>query len=263
MCSIVSVSRASYYKYLKSDCKSSNIDNIVIDIFNKTGKKAGYRTIKMLLNSRYALSVNHKKVQRIMRENGLKSIVRPKICKFTEQRQIKDNILSRDFIAAKPNQKYVTDITYIPIRNGMMYLSTVIDLYDNYPVVWLLSDCIDKQISINTMKQLSMKFDLNNVIIHSDQGIHYSNKEYVELLKSLGVKQSMSRKGNCWDNAPAESFFSQYKCECIYLQKSKLTSQFNVREITEEYLDYYINDRPQKRLNGLSPGMFRERIMNG
>lgn len=259
----MSVSRASYYKFLKSDCKSSEIDSIIIDIFNKTGKRAGYRAIKMLLKSRYSLRVNHKKVQRIMQENDLKSIVRPKTHKFTEQRQIKNNILNRDFKVTKPNEKYVTDITYIPIRNGMMYLSAVIDLYDNNPVAWKLSDSIDKQISIETIKELSKKYDLRNTVIHSDQGIQYANKEYVELLKKLGVKQSMSRKGNCWDNAPAESFFSQFKCECIYLQKAKLTSQFNVKEITEEYLDYYINYRPQKRLDGLSPSMFRERATNG
>lgn len=118
-------------------------------------------------------------------------------------------------------------------------------------------------VTIDSIKELAQKIDLKGATIHSDQGVQYSNKEYAALLQKLGVKQSMSRKGNCWDNAPAESFFSMYKSECVYLQKSKTASEFNVKEITEEYLDYYINYRPQKRLGGLTPSEHRNRQKNG
>lgn len=219
--------------------------------------------VKMIVKNQYGITVNHKKVQRIMRENGLRSVVRKKRKRLNEPREIKCNMLSRNFHASKPNQKYATDITYIPTSSCMMYLSTVIDLYDNYPVAWNLSKSIDKQISIDTIKQLSSKFDLRGVVIHSDQGVHYTNKEYISLLENLGVKQSMSRKGNCWDNAPAESFFSNYKCECVYLAKTRLKSQTDVQELTEDYFDYYTNIRPQKRLGGLPPKAFRELHENG
>ncbi len=123
----------------------------------------------------------------------------------------------------------------------MMYLSVVIDLFDNSPVAWNISDTQDKSLSINTIKILAAKYNLNGAIIHSDQGVHYTNKEYISLLEELGVNQSMSRKGNCWDNAVAESFFSHFKCESIYLMKNKIRYPKDVIDITEEYIDYYIN----------------------
>lgn len=263
LCSIAGISRSGFYKYKnKSPCKNSEIDDIIINVFNKTSQRAGYRSVTMILQNRYGMRINHKKVQRIMQEHQLRSIVRPKTKKFTEGKEIKGNLLNRDFIADKPNQKYVTDITYIPTRSKMMYLSAIIDLYDNYPVAYKISDSIDKQISIETVKKLSLKYNLAGSIIHSDQGVHYTNAEYVALLKGCGVLQSMSRKGNCWDNACAESFFSQYKCECIYLSKKRIKTPADVIEITEEYLDYYINFRPQKRLCGMSPQMYRNRLEN-
>ncbi|MDP4132678.1 MAG: IS3 family transposase [Bacillota bacterium] len=258
LCDIACISRSAFYKFKhKNPCTLTDIDDKIIDIYNKSNKRAGYRTIKMRLKSVYGLTVNHKKVQRVMQKCGLKSVVRPKRKKIKEDLYIKPNILNRDFKAAKPNEKYATDITYIPTQSKMMYLSTIIDLYDNYPVVWNLSDNQNKSLSLDTIKMLANKVDLSGAIIHSDQGIHYTNKDYTSYLKTLGVNQSMSRKGNCWDNACAESFFSQYKCECIYLYKNRIKTPFDVMEITEEYFDYYINYRPQKRLDGLTPGEYR------
>lgn len=223
----------------------------------------GYRSVTYVLKNQYSLIINHKKVQRIMKENNLKSIIRPKYKQQSNETRISlSNILNREFTVDKPNKKFVTDITYIPTRTKMMYLSTVIDLYDNYPVAWKLSDCQDKSLSIDTIKKLSAKIELNGCIIHSDQGIHYTNKEYVTLLKKLNVIQSMSRKGNCWDNACAESFFSQYKCECIHLYKSRIKSHKDVEELTREYFDYYINSRPQARLDGLTPAQYRLKYFN-
>jgi putative transposase len=258
LCEIAGVSRSAFYNFKhKKPCSAAEIDDIIINLYNKSNQRAGYRAIKMRLKTVCGLTVNHKKVQRIMAKYSLKSVVRTKYKKTKEEISIKPNILNRDFSAAKPNRKYATDITYIPTQNKMMYLSTIIDLYDNYPVAWNLSDNQDKSLSIDTIKILANKVDLSGAIIHSDQGIHYTNNDYVAYLKNLGVTQSMSRKGNCWDNACAESFFSQYKCECIYLYKNRIKTPFDVIEITEEYFDYYINDRPQKRLDGLTPGEYR------
>jgi transposase InsO family protein len=214
----------------------------------------------MRLKSEYGLIVNHKKIRRIMKMHELKSIVRPKYKKPSQDDVfVKPNILNRDFKASRPFEKLVTDITYIPTPYKMMYLSTVIDLYDNYPVAWHLSENADKSLSIDTIKKLP---DVKGAVLHSDRGVQYTNKDFRNLLDQLGIRQSMSRKGNCWDNACAESFFSQYKSECIYLNKKRLKGPSDVFEVTAEYFDYYINQRPQKKLGGLTPSEYRLAYQN-
>jgi len=259
LCEVAGVSRAAFYRYKNSPKKKPDkIEKLVIDIFNKSNKRAGYRTIKYILKNKYNLTVNHKKIQRIMRENGLYSIVRKKFGKSQKQLMVKENLLCRDFTSTEPGKKFVTDITYIPTPRKMVYLCAVLDLFNNEPVAWNISDTQDKYLTIDTIKQLATKFDLEDSIIHSDQGVHYTSKDYVALLEELKVNQSMSRKGNCWDNAPAESFFSHYKCETIYLMKNKIKDFNDVKQITEEYMDYYINERPQKSLGGLSPKSYKQ-----
>lgn len=263
LCEIAGISRSSYYKYKKRPLKEdTKIDKLIIDIYNKSNKRFGYRSIKSTLKNEYNLTVNHKKIQRIMKENGIQSIVRKKYKKPKEQNIIKENLLNRDFNSTKPGEKFVTDITYIPTQRKMIYLCTVIDLFNNEPVAWTVSDCQDKSLSIDTIKKLSEKVDLKGSIIHSDQGVHYTNKQYVDLLKELKVKQSMSRRGNCWDNAKAESFFGHYKCETIYLMKNKIKDLNDVQQITEEYMNYYINYRPQKKFGGMPPNLYKQKQLN-
>lgn len=256
LCSIAGISRAAFYKYKRRELSPvSDIEDKIIDLYKKSSQRYGYRTIKMRLKSVYGLTVNHKKIRRIMRAHELKSIVRPKYKKPPQDDVfIKPNILNRDFKALRPYEKLVTDITYIPTPHKMMYLSVVIDLFDNYPIAWHMSDNPDKSLSIDTIKKLP---DMEGSVLHSDRGVHYTNKDFRSLLDHLGIRQSMSRKGNCWDNACAESFFSQYKCECIYLNKGRLRKSSDVIEVTAEYFDYYINQRPQKRLGGLTPFEYR------
>ena len=191
-----------------------------------------------------------------MRENQISSIVRKKHRLPKEAATVKENILNRNFKAIAPGQRFVTDITYIPTVHMMTYLCTVIDLYNNEPVVWNISDSQDKNLSLEAIKNLAAKVNLEDSIIHSDQGVHYTSSAYVELLKNLKVKQSMSRKGNCWDNAKAESFFAHFKSETIHLMKKKIKDLNDVKQITEEYMDYYINERPQKALGGLPPSAY-------
>lgn len=263
LCKIAGVSTSAYYKYKKKPLKkNTKIDKLIIDIYNKSNKRAGYRTIKLILKNNYDLTVNHKKIQRIMKENNIQSIIRKKFRKPKEQSITKENILNRNFEVSSPGEKFVTDITYIPTKKTMTYLCTIIDLFNNEPVAWNLSNTPDKNLSIDTIKLLSKKYNLENSIIHSDQGMHYTNHDYVALLKELEVKQSMSRKGNCWDNAKAESFFSHFKCETIYIMNKKLEDLNDVQQITEEYMDYYINYRPQKNLGGLPPSIYKQNHVN-
>jgi len=259
LCEIAGVSRSSYYKYKnRSLDKDTEIEALIIDLHNKSNKRAGYRSIKNLLKITYNLIVNHKKVQRIMKKNNIQSIIRKKHKRPKEQAIIKENLLNRDFNVDKPGRKFATDITYIPTQRKMTYLCTVLDLFNNEPAAWYFSDSQDKSLSINTIKLLAQKYDLNNAIIHSDQGVHYTNKDYVALLKELNVKQSMSRKGNCWDNAKAESFFSHLKCESIYLTNKKLKDTNEAYEVIKEYMDYYTNFRTQEKLGGLTPNLYRQ-----
>ena len=261
MCEIAGISRSSYYKYKRKTLNKNNkIDKLIIDIYNKSNKRFGYRTIKLALKNDYNLTVNHKKIQRIMKENNIQSVVRRKKFRKPKDKQIiKENILNRDFKASEPGEKFVTDITYIPTQRKMIYLCTIIDLFNNEPVAWNISDSQDKNLSIDTVRILSKKFNLKGSIIHSDQGVHYTNKAYVDLLKELEVVQSMSRKGNCWDNAKAENFFSHYKCETIHIMSKKIKDLNDVIQITEEYMDYYINLRPQKILGGMPPRIYKQR----
>jgi putative transposase len=265
LCHIAGISRTSYYKYKKRPVnKDRALEELIISIHNKTNKRAGYRSIKYILRNEYGLIVNHKKIQRIMRENNIQSIVRKKrkkADKSSESKIIKENILNRDFKASEPGKKFVTDITYIVNPRVTAYLCTVIDLFDNQPVVRKVSNTIDKNLTIEAIKILSEKYDLRNAIIHSDQGVQYTNKDYVELLEKLQVIQSMSRKGNCWDNAKAESFFSHFKCECIRLMKKKIKDIEDINEVVEEYMDYYINYRPQKALGGLTPSAYKRKYL--
>ena len=239
----------------------SDLKDKINDLYLKSGKRAGYRMIKDMLKEKYNLIVNHKKVLRLMQELNIASIIRKKYKINRGRENLKENHLNRDFTSCEPLKKLVTDITYIPCREKMIYLCTVIDLFNNEPLAWSIKDSQDKSLSVDMIKDLSNKYNLNGSMIHSDQGVHYRSHEYVDLLESLEIKQSMSRKGNCWDNAKAESFFSHFKCETIKLKKYHLKNIHEVTNIVNEYMDYYINHRPQRKLNGMSPFKFKKTAM--
>ena len=187
--------------------------------------------IKDMLKDQYKLIVNHKKVLRIMQELGISSIVRRKRKNNKGRENMKENILNRDFHSDEPLKKLVTDITYIPCREKMIYLCTIIDLYNNQPVAWTVKDCQDKSLTVDTVEALSNKYDLRGSLLHSDQGVHYRSHAYVDMLEEKGIVQSMSRRGNCWDNAKAESFFSHFKCDTIKLMKRKLYDIHEVKKV--------------------------------
>ena len=258
LCKIAGVSTSSYYSYKKKPLsKNEEIDELILGIYNKSNRRFGYRMIEYTLRNKYELIVNHKKVYRIMKKLGIHSIIRKKRKRSKEKAYVKEDLLKRDFTALEPGKKYVTDITYIPTSRKMVYLCTMIDLFNNEPVSWIVSDQQDKALSLDTLAKLAKKTNLTGSIIHSDRGVHYTNKKYVSTLKDLEVQQSMSRKGNCWDNACAESFFSHFKAETLRIMKNKIRSVNDVIQMTEEYMDYYIHYRPQKKLDGLPPSMFK------
>lgn len=192
-----------------------------------------------------------------MRENQLLSHIRRKksklACHLANEKLIAGNILNRDFSSQEPGKKYVTDITYIPSPNSMVYVSVILDLFNREVVAYKISQNLDSTLSTDVVMTLCTKRSVAGALLHSDQGIHYTNKSYQGLLKEKGIILSMSRKGNCWDNAIMENFFSHLKCECVRIRKRSLRSFLDVVEAVEENLVYYNHERTQRKLNGLSP----------
>lgn len=216
------------------------------------------RQLKDSLFNEYRIVANHKKIRRVMRDRGLICKVRrAKVSRKAENMVIKENILSRNFDAQEPNKSLVTDFTYLNIGGNTYYLSVVLDLFDNKPLVWYLTDKSDKSLSLNTLTLLSEKVDLRNCMLHSDQGIQYSCKAFCEALERSQVIQSMSRRGNCWDNAVIENFFGILKTECLYPNPARCRTLSSVIELIEEEMEYYTNERPQKSLGGIPPRDYR------
>lgn len=220
--------------------------------------------------------VNHKKISRIMRENGLNSVVRRKKYRpevYERRRLLKENvpenILQRNFFSATPRTIFVTDITYLYTSDGVYYLNIIEDLYNREIVAWKIGASPDAWLCIETVRLLAEKVDLSGTIIHSDQGSSYTSYDYRDYLASIGVKQSCSDIGECWDNAAMESFNSIIKTEGFYSKWTKKAfreckiSSITVFEQVRNFILYYNNFRLKKQLGDLSPVMFLKKYPLG
>ncbi len=171
--------------------------------------------------------------------------------------KIAPNLLNRNFIAEAPNQKWVTDVTQVTINNEKGYISPIIDLYDGSIISYSVSKHPDLRLVMEMIEKAFSKIpDASNIILHSDQGWQYQHKIYREALEQKGVRQSMSRKGNCLDNSRAECFFSIYKSELLYLSKYDSVDEYITA--THKYFKYYNNERISEKLNGMTPKQFRK-----
>lgn len=231
------------------------------DIYHQHKGRYGYRRITSELRSS-GLIINHKKVQRLMLELGLKSKVRPKRYKSYkgEVGKIAPNLLQRDFKANKPNQKWVTDVTEFKVGDQKVYLSPVIDLYNQEVVSYEVRTNVRLPLVTDMLKSAIEKLKWHEKpILHSDQGWQYQNKAIQNLIKENGLQQSMSRKGNCLDNAVAENFFGILKTEMYHGEKFNDAEQL-IQHI-KEYIDYYNNKRIKLKLKGLSPIQYRNQTL--
>lgn len=202
--------------------------------------------------------INHKTVQRLMKVLGLKCLVRIKKYRSYkgETGKIAPNIIERDFNATEPNQKWATDITEFSLFGSKMYLSPILDMYNGEIVSYTISRSpVLKQVMDMLDKAFSKIPDDTNLILHSDQGWQYQHKMYQKRLKEKGIRQSMSRKGNCLDNAVMENFFGLLKSELLYLREFSSMDEFKNELI--KYIDYYNNKRIKSKLKGLSPIQYR------
>jgi putative transposase len=254
------MARSTFYYYLNKSGQQDKQESIkaeIISIYKQNKGRYGYRRITTTLKKN-GMTINHKRVARLMQECGLKSLVRPKKYKSYKGRQgkIARNLLKRNFKAKKPCQKWVTDVTEFAIAGKKLYLSPILDLYNGEIVSYNISERpVFHQVTDMLQKALVNLPAETKLILHSDQGWQYQMKEYQDLLRKRKIKQSMSRKGNCLDNAVMESFFGTLKSELFYINQFK--SYESLKEGIIEYIDYYNNDRIKQKLKGLSPVQYR------
>lgn len=262
--SVARLSRSTFYyelKRMEKEDKYASAKTEIQRIFAEHKGRYGYRRITAELQNR-GFHRNHKVVSRLMKELGLVCKVRMKRYRSYrgEVGRIAQNLLERDFEAAGPNEKMVTDITEFHLYGQKLYLSVMLDLYSRDIVSYTISERpVLKMVTSMLEKAFQSIPDGTNLILHSDQGWHYQHKRYREMLSTKGIRQSMSRKGNCLDNAVIENFFGLLKSELLYLQKFQSMEQFKSELIT--YLEYYNNKRIKLKLGGLPPAVHRRRAL--
>lgn len=261
---IAQLPRATFYYHAKrmvQKDKYADIKTKITEIFHENQGRYGYRRITGELHNQN-FAINHKTVQRLMKELGLVCRVRMKKYRSYkgEVGKVADNLLERDFHAEKPNQKWTTDVTEFRLFGQKLYLSPIMDLCSGDIVTYTLSES-PNLLMVTTMLEQALKVlpKKHDLILHSDQGWHYQHKQYRKMLAENGITQSMSRKGNCYDNAAMESFFGHLKSELLYLQEFESVDHFK-RELIQ-YIDYYNNRRIKAKLKGLPPALHRQQAL--
>ena len=234
----------------------------IVSIYHENKGRYGYRRITIALHNK-GIHLNHKTVQRLMKELGL--VCRVKIKKYRSYKgkvgKTTPNLLNRNFYAEKPNQKWVTDVTEFSLFGQKIYLSPILDLHNGYLVSYTISERPVLSMVISMLeKAFETISDGTGLILHSDQGWQYQHRQYRRMLREKGIEQSMSRKGNCLDNAVMENFFGLLKSELLYLQE--FNSQEHFKQELVDYLDYYNNRRIKAKLKGLPPAIHRQQALS-
>ena len=247
MCRFFEVSRSGYYDYVKRmdvPARDLPLAEKIKECQAKHGKTYGYRRVHIWLE-RHGIHHNPKTVLRVMQKyNLLSEVRRKKYHNYGNVLHKYDNLLDRDFNADRPNQKWVTDISYIKTQQGTLYLSVIRDLYDNSIVAYKTGTEQNVNLVLSTIRAAKRKEKVTAELqLHSDQGFQYTSNQYFKLTKSYNITPSMSRKGNPYDNAMAENFFSILKTECIY--RTKLRTYEEARLLIGQYIHFYNNERIQ------------------
>ena len=247
MCRFFNVSRSGYYDYVKridKPAKELLLVEKIKECQQKYGRTYGYRRVHIWLE-RHGIHRNPKTILRVMQKYNLLSVVRRKKYRnYGNALHKYDNLLDRDFNADRPNQKWVTDISYIKTEQGTLYLSVIRDLYDNSIVAYKTGTEQNVNLVLSTIRDAKRKENVTAELqLHSDQGFQYTSTAYYRLTQSYGITPSMSRRGNPYDNALAENFFSILKTECIY--RTKLQTYEEARLLIGEYIHFYNHQRIQ------------------
>ena len=247
MCRFFKVSRSGYYDYVKRidiPAKDLPLAEKIKECQEKCGRTYGYRRVHIWLHNE-GIDIDPKTVLRVMQKYNLLSVIRRKKYRnYGNYLHRYENLLNRDFHADRPNQKWVTDISYIKTKQGTLYLSIIRDLYDNSIVAYKTGTEQNINLVLSTIRAAKKKEKVTAELqLHSDQGFQYTSHPYFKLTQSYNITPSMSRKGNPYDNAMAENFFSILKTECIY--RTKLRTYEEARLLIGEYIHFYNNERIQ------------------
>jgi putative transposase len=277
LCRVSGVSRSGYYNYFsiesqkfrkQCDNQDKAVADIILKAYNFKGRKKGARQIKMTLEGQFGIVYNLKRIRRIMKKYQIICPIRKanpyrRMMKATKEHTVLPNLLNRNFKQNIPGKVLLTDITYLFYGKGnKAYLSTIKDGSTNEILAYNLSDNLRLNIATDTILQLkkNSKFKLSkDAFIHSDQGVHYTSPTFQKLLKSYSLGQSMSRRGNCWDNAPQESFFGHFKDEAHIKPCETLET---LKKEIKDYMNYYNNYRYQWNLKKMTPVQYRNHLLN-
>lgn len=276
MCDMAGVSRSGYYNWIRSASTRYNKElrdeadfALILEAYNYRGYAKGARSIYMRL-LHVGVRMNLKKIRRLMQKYNLICPIRKanpyrRMAKALKTNAVADNHVKREFRLHGPRKILLTDITYIPYEGTFCYLSVIKDAFTEQALSYVLSESLEVDFVLETVNQLIRNHGTSldaETMIHSDQGCHYTSIKFRELLSNNNLRQSMSRRGNCWDNAPQESFFGHMKDE-LSEKKSSWTSFEKVCADIDDWMDYYNNDRGQWNLEKLAPNEFYNYITTG
>ena len=276
LCRTAGVSRSGYYNWLhsadarkKKEAADLEDFQLILDAYRFRGYDKGARGIQMrLLHMTPPVVMNIKKIGRLMNKYGLSCPVRKtnpyrRMAKALRTNHVADNLVNREFEDHGPRKVLLTDITYIPYNGRFCYLSTILDAFTKQILSYVLSESLELDFVLKSVEQLVESHSISlstETLIHSDQGCHYTSYRFIQIVKDAKLRQSMSRRGNCWDNAPQESFFGHMKDE-IDISGCERFQQ--VKDIIDDWMDYYNNDRYQWQLAKLSPNEYYHYITTG
>ena len=278
LCEIAGVSRSGYYNWVASADKREQKEaqdradfDLILQAYNFRGYDKGIRGIYMrLLHLDPPVVMNLKKIQRLMHKYNLFCPIRKanpyrRMAKAMRTDCVFENILNREFKEHGPRKVLLTDITYIPYCGIFCYLSVIIDAFTKQALAYVLSESLELDFVLETVQSLIDKHGVSldaDTLIHSDQGCHYTSKKFRQIVKDSELRQSMSRRGCCWDNAPQESFFGHMKDE-IGVKISVAESFSEVQTIIDDWMDYYNKERYQWELAKLSPDEYYKYLLTG
>jgi len=272
LCKETGVSRSGYYRYWSTKAITSRVNMSTNEetrllniryIFNQHKGKVGSKQIKMILENDFNIIYNLKSIKRIMRKYDLKCVIRKarpyaKQLKATKEHRTFDNVLERKFTHEAPYKTLLTDITYLKCRNKFLYLSVIMDSNTSEVLAYKLSESLKIDFVLDTILELDYSILHKDALIHSDQGVHYTSPKFSKLVSSIGLKQSMSRRGNCWDNAPMESFFGHFKDNVTTKYFEEIE---DVKEAVDAYIRYYNNNRYQWNRKKMTPVQYRNHLI--
>ncbi len=278
LCETAGVSRSGYYAWIKAapvreaaEKKDREDFSLILEAYKIRGYKKGAASIYMhMLHMDPPVVMNLKKIRRLMKKYGLVCPIRRanayrRMAKALKTSHVADNLLQREFECYGPRMVLLTDITYLPYNGTFAYLSTVLDAYTKQVLAYAVSSSLEVDFVLETVNILIRDHGVSlnqETILHSDQGSHYTSYKFIEILRDKKLRQSMSRRGNCWDNAPQESFFGHMKDSIK--EKLKEAAEFGqVKAIVDDYMDYYNNYRYQWQLAKLSPNEYYQFCLTG